>query len=112
MTASVAFLILLMLIKKQGLLSELEGIPVTPFIVGMNILIVFGCMAYFMNFDRLYIYAVLIGVTEPLSSVLENMGILDVPYLILLVISSGMIVTGATLLVQFIQQYPLQEGEV
>ena len=69
-------------------------------------------MAYFLNFDRLYIYAVLLGVTEPLSRVLESMDILDGPYLMLLVISTGMILTGATLLVRFMQQYPLQEGEV
>ena len=113
LTASVAFfMILMVLINKQGLKYELEGIPVTSFIVGINILIVLGCMAYFLNFDRLYIYAVLIGVTEPLSNVLENMDILEGPYLMLLVISSGMIVTGATLLVRFMQQYPLHEGEV
>ena len=112
LSASVAFLIMMMLINKQGVLSEFEGIPVTSFLVGMNILIVFGCMAYFLNLDRLYIYAVLLGVTEPLSSVLEAMDILEGPYLMLLVISSGMIVTGAILMVRFIQQYPLLEGEV
>jgi len=69
-------------------------------------------MAYFMNFDRLYLYAVLLGAFEPFTAMLENGNIITSPYPILLVISGGMIITGATLLVRFIQKYPLQEDEV
>ena len=112
LAASVAFLTIMVVMKNRGFLSGAEGIPAGPFIVGLNILIVFGLMAYFLNFNRLYLYAVLVGVVEPVSVVLEKENILDGPYLMLLVISSGMIITGIVLFVRFMQQYPLQEGEV
>ena len=111
LTASAVFLLALTLITEKGLLAELQGIGAISIIVGMNILIVFSFMAYFLSCTRLYMYAVLLGITEPLSSVLGNKGVLEDPYLLLLIISSGMIVTGAILLVRFMRQYPLKKSE-
>ena len=111
LTASVIILTLMVVLKKTGLLSAGERMPVGPFIVGLNIIVVFGFMAYYLNFNRLYIYAVLIGVVEPLTAVLEMMNLIDGPYLMLLVISSGMIVTGVILLARFIQHDPIPSEE-
>ena len=91
-------------------MPELEGLQAGALLVGLNILIVLGAMAYFLNFGRLYLYAVLLGVTEPLSSVLEGRGLLEGPYPILLVISSGMILLGAGLFIRFLNKYPLAPG--
>lgn len=91
-------------------MPELEGLQAGALLVGLNILIVLGAMAYFLNFGRLYLYAVLLGVTEPLSSVLEGRGLLEGPYPILLVISSGMILLGAGLFIRFLKKYPLAPG--
>lgn len=112
LTVSVVYMISLVVMMKRGLLSGTTGIPTGAIIVGCNILIVLGLMAYFLNFDRLYLYAVLLGAFEPFTSVLENGNIIASPYPVLLAISGGMIVTGAALLVRFIRNYPLQEGEV
>ena len=111
LTVSVVFLIFMVVMKKSGLLSEAVGIPTGSIIVGINILVVFGLMAYFLNFDRLYLYAVLVGAVEPVSAVLEIKNLIESPYLIMLVISGGMIITGIILLVRFIRKYPLTENE-
>jgi hypothetical protein len=112
LTASVAFLTIMILMKKSSLLSGTVGIPTGSIIVGINILVVFGLMAYFLNFGRLYLYAVLVGAVEPVSAVLEMKNLIEGPYLIMFVISGGMIITGIILLVQFLRQYSPQEDEV
>ncbi|MFC1651181.1 hypothetical protein ACFL2X_06380 [Candidatus Latescibacterota bacterium] len=112
LSLSVIVMILLIIVRKNGFLFQPGNFPAGSFIVGMNILLVFSAMAYFLNFTRLYLYAVLLGAVEPLTAVMEQGDMISGPYLFLFVISGGMILLGIFLLVRFIRNHPLQKEEV
>jgi hypothetical protein len=111
LSVSVIVLLLLVTMKKGEVLFQADGFPFGSLIVGLNIFIVAGVMAYFMNFPRLYLYAVLLGAFEPLTALMERAGMMSSPYPVLFVISGGMILYGVYLLVRFIRTYPLQAEE-
>jgi hypothetical protein len=76
-----------------------------------NILIVFGTMAYFLDFDRLYIYAVLYALSLPVGQLLErHAGLPDADYIFFL--SAGpTVIVGMVLFVRFMRNYPLPPDE-
>jgi hypothetical protein len=80
-------------------------------VFGANILIVFGAMAYFLDFDRLYIYAVLYALSLPGGPLLENhAGLPDAGNTFFL--SAGLtLIVGIVLFVRFLRDYPLPPDE-
>ncbi len=80
-----------------------------------NALIVLGALAYFLDFSRLYTYAVLWALALPLSEGLVRYGGLSriVAFMVGFCGLSGiMLVTGAVLLVRFLRTYPPTPKEV
>ncbi len=77
----------------------------------VNILVVLGLMAYFMEFERLYGYAVLWAASLPLGELLKSKsGLGDAGY-VYLVTGSLPIIIGAWLFVRFLRDYPLPPND-
>ena len=79
---------------------------------GVFVMTVLGAMAYFMEFPRLYIIAVVMGLSVPLAKLLSGNVGAPLDHLIAYGIPSVVILlTGVVLLVRFLQAYPLPAGE-
>jgi hypothetical protein len=79
-------------------------------IFAVNILVVFGAMAYYLDFDRLYIYAVLYGLSLPVGRVLG----LPNEAAVFWVTAGATVIVGIVLFVRFLRDYsvpPIEEME-
>jgi len=74
-----------------------------------NILIVFGLMAYFMDYSRLYGYAMLWALSLPVGIVLEQHTQLGDAGYVFFVTATPAVVIGVRLLVRFLREYPTRE---
>jgi hypothetical protein len=73
----------------------------------LNILIVFGFMAYFLDLDRLYAYAVLWAASLPVGVLLKDRaGLGDAGY-VFFVTGGVVVIVGIVLFVSFLRDYPL-----
>jgi hypothetical protein len=86
------------------------GIPMPLLIFGINSLLVFSFMAYFMDFTRLYLYAFLFAISMPLAIWLKNNTEIHYPSLWVFSLTTGpMIVIGCVVFIQFLTQFPIQK---
>lgn len=108
---SVLFGLAMVLITKSGILSGIKGFPFGLIIVSLNVLIVFSLMAYFMDFERLYYYAVLVAVSFPMAGILEVNGLISNGSYVFLVPSGIMVITGAVLLIRFMREYSVEKAK-
>ncbi len=107
MTISIVFLLML---TTKGLLQQL---PMTSLIVGAIVFIIPCSIAYFLNWDRMYIYAVLFTLSFALNEItIANTGVIASGAYAWLI--SGMMITvvGVVYLVRFMKKYPLPGKEV
>ena len=107
MTISIVFLLILTV---KGLLQQL---PMTSVIVGAIVFIIPCSIAYILNFDRMYIYAILFTLSFAFKEItIANTGVIASDAYAWLI--SGIIITvvGVVYLVRFLRIYPLQEKEV
>jgi hypothetical protein len=79
-------------------------------IFALNILVVFGLMAYFMDFERLYIYAVLYALSKPVGELLAEYAGLPNPTYTFLVTGGASVIVGIVLFVRFLRDYPVPEN--
>ena len=107
MTASIVFLLILTV---KGLFQQL---PMTPVIVGAIVFFIPCLIAYFLNFDRMYIYAVLFTLSFALNEItIANTGVIASGAYAWLISGIIMIAIGVVYLVRFLRKYPLPEKEV
>ena len=86
------------------------GIPAAGVIFGIQCLIIFSLMAYFMDFTRLYLYAFLFAVSLPVTFWLKKNAGLTYPSLYVFSLTAvPMLVIGWILFVRFLRQYPHKE---
>ena len=78
----------------------------------VNALIVFGLMAYFMDFPRLYIIGMLYAVTVPIAGALREFAEIDVGYIVFGIAAAIILVMGLVILSRFLRDHPLPAGEV
>jgi hypothetical protein len=81
-------------------------------IFAMNVFIVFGLVAYFLDYSRLYVIAVLFALTIPFLEILKLF--FDSPFNVLIALGlPGIIVIGIGViyLYRFIKNYPLPKEE-
>ena len=79
------------------------GLNLVLIIFAANILIVFGAMAYFLDFERLYIYGVLYALSLPVGHVL---GLRD-EAVVFWVTAGATVIVGIVLFVRFLGEYPV-----
>lgn len=107
MTISIVFLLMLTI---KGLLQQL---PMTSLIVGAIVFIIPCSIAYFLNWDRMYIYAVLFTLSFALNEMtIAKTGVIASGAYAWLI--SGMMITvvGIVYLLRFMKKYPLPKKEV
>jgi hypothetical protein len=107
---SVLFGLAMVLITKSGMLSGINEFPVGLIIVSLNFLIVFSLMAYFMDFERLYYYAVLVAVSFPMAEIMEVNGLISNGSYVFVVPSGIMVITGTVLLIRFMREYSVEKA--
>ena len=78
----------------------------------VNALIVFGLMAYFMDFPRLYIIGMLYAVTVPIAGALREFVKIDVGYIVFGIAAAIILVMGLVILSRFLRNHPLQDMDV
>lgn len=107
---SAIFGLVMVFLPKLGLISK--NMPMIAIILPLNILVVFGLMAYFLNYDRLYWYSILLAASFEIFFIMkEFLKVQDGAYFI---IGSSLliIVVGVVLFVKFLKKYPLPKVNV
>jgi hypothetical protein len=86
--------------------------PIASLIVTLNFLVVFSLMAYFMEFNRLYLYGVLFALQEILGVGLREFAGVDIGFFIGSAVAAVIVLfIGTVMLVRFLRDYPpLAEG--
>jgi hypothetical protein len=79
------------------------GLPLVLVIFSANILIVMGAMAYFLDFERLYIYAVAWALSLPVGELLD----LKEETAVFWVTAGSVVVMGIVLFMRFLRDYPI-----
>ena len=86
------------------------GIPLPILIFGIQSLLVFSFMAYFMDFSRLYLYAFLFAISMPLTIWLrKNTGIHYPSLWVFSLTTVPILVIGCVVFIQFLTQYPIKK---
>lgn len=67
-------------------------------------------MAYFMDFERLYYYAVLVVVSIPIAEILEVNGLTSNGSYVLFMPSGIMVVTGTVLFIRLMREYSVEKA--
>ena len=107
MTILIVFLLILTV---KGLFQQL---PMTSVIVGAIVFIIPCSIAYILNFDRMYIYAVLFTLSFAFNEItIANTGVIASGAYAWLISGIIVIVVGVVYLVRFLHRYPLPEKEV
>ena len=70
----------------------------------------FSLMAYFMDFERLYYYAVLVAVSIPIAEILEVNGLTSNGSYVLFMPSGIMVVTGTVLFIRLMREYSVEKA--
>ncbi|MBE0525116.1 MAG: hypothetical protein IBX40_12430 [Methanosarcinales archaeon] len=107
---SVLFGLAMVLLTKSSMVSGIKEFPIGLIIVSLNVLIVFSLMAYFMDFERLYYYAVLVAVSIPMAEILEVNGFISNGSYVFVVPSGIMVITGTVLLIRFMREYSVEKA--
>ncbi|NIM90655.1 MAG: hypothetical protein GTO17_06865 [Candidatus Aminicenantes bacterium] len=86
------------------------GIPIPFLIFGIQALLVFSFMAYFMDFTRLYLYALLFAVSLPLTFWLKKNTSLPYPSLLVFSFTAGpILIIGCIVFIRFLTRFPLKK---
>ena len=110
LTISLIFGLVMVLLPKFGLITK--SVSMIVIILPLNILLVFGLMAYFLSFNRLYWYSILLAASfAAFFLIKEILEVRDGAYFII-ASSLLMIIIGSILFVKFIKKYPLPKGNV
>ncbi len=110
MALSVLGTAVIVLITARSLIPTFNNLPEWAFIVGLmgvKLVIVFSLIAYFLDYPRAYLYGWFYALS--IVNLFTQMG--SVPLLPVL-FAGLMIIFGATLLIQFLRNHPLQSHEV
>lgn len=103
--------ILFLLVGGEGIPeSWRRAVPSGLLVFAVNALVVFGLLAYFLDFRRLYGYAVLWALSFPASEAVAAHTALSRASAFLLTVggfSAVMLVTGMVLLIRFLRDYPI-----
>lgn len=99
------------LVVLAALTNDSLGLTGLSVAFGVNILVVLGAMAYFMDYDRLFYYALLWALSLPVGLALEkNTALSDAPT-VFLVTGGVAVVVGSAYLVRFVRTYALPPEE-
>ena len=82
-----------------------------PLGYAVNMLVVFGALAYFLQFERLYIIAVLMALPLPLDFLARDLMGLEIGFWLFVVPGLLIVLMGLVYFVRFIRAYPVVKLE-
>jgi len=90
---------------------ELPWDVIIPAAWALNMLLVFGLMGYFLEFERLYFIGLVYAIVLPLDFILRKIAELQIVPFMFLFAGLLIMVVGVIYLARFLQNYPIiQEG--
>jgi len=108
-----AFLVIMLTLTIFGNSNIIAEIVNPRWIISGIIFFICIAIAYFMNFDRMYIYAFLLtGAFNLSEEIRESEGIISEGGYAYLFASMVLILTGCVYLIRFLKKYPLPEKEI
>jgi hypothetical protein len=107
LTISVILGFIVFIIAATDVLPIIEKIHFGAIVFGINAIIVFSLMAYYLDFNRLYLYGWFFGASIALSEISYNYVGYTYDNIIGFGLFAGiMIIIGLAYLIRFIQKYP------
>jgi hypothetical protein len=106
---SAIFGLVMAFLPKLGLISK--NVPMIAIILPLNILVIFGLMAYFLDYGRLYWYSILIAASFEVFFLMKEMLKVQSGAYAIILSSLLMISIGIVLFVKFLKKYPLPSME-
>ncbi len=83
--------------------------PIVPVVYVLNVLVVFGLMGYFMEFERLYFIGLMFAIPMPLDLYLRTKWQVDIGVGLYGLSAAAVILVGAVYLVRFLRTNPLPD---
>ena len=97
----------------MGLYNIKVGGYIVPVGAGVFVIVLLSVIAYILDYPHFYIYAVSIGLGQPLAALLKPIFGEPLDYLISFGISGALIfIYGIITLVKFIRKYPVPKAEI
>jgi hypothetical protein len=81
-----------------------------PIIWALNMLIVFGLGAYFLEFNRLYLHAVLYALPVPVDFLVRRLTGINLGYIAFTIPALVILLVGGVVFFRFLRDYPLPEA--
>ena len=78
-----------------------------PAIWAINMLVVFGAMGYFLDFERLYFIGLMYAIAIPLNEILIALEVIRIGPYIFFVCGAITVAMGIFYLVRFLNNYPV-----
>ena len=99
-------------VARGDISNELPWDVIIPGIWALNMLLVFGLMGYYLQFERLYYIGLLYAIVLPLDYLLEKA--IGLRIVSILFLSSGLLIVlvGLVYMRRFLQNYPVQREGV
>ncbi len=113
LTLSVLFGLIMLILTSTDFLSFKNTIQFIAIIFGINAIIVFSIMAYFLDFNRLYLYGWFFAGSIILTELSRNyVGTIYDNVLGFVIFGGIMILIGIIYFIRFLQKYPLTHEEI
>ena len=77
----------------------------------VNMIVVFGLLAYFLEFSRLYVIGAMYAIARPLDIVQREFTSIDLTFVAFGFPAAVILLMGAVVFVRFLRKYPLSVGE-
>jgi hypothetical protein len=111
MAASVLFGVIVLILSIMAFTSNWsDGLPmdlIFPAVYAINMLLVFGLMAHFLAYDRLYLIGVLYALPLPVDMVLKRLAEIRITYLLFAICGITIVVIGLVTFIRFLRANPL-----
>ena len=104
---SAALTAVMVVATRYRLITWFAGMPVVLLLFSLQLLVIFGLMAYYKDYARLYVYSVLLAISFPAGFMLHNLGVLPNEMYFFFLSAGVMVLVGAVLFVRFLKQYPM-----
>jgi hypothetical protein len=113
--ASVVFGLVVMLLTsaaRRGVSPEVPWESVMPALWAVNMLVVFGAMGYFLDFERLYFIGLMYAITVPLNEVLITLAEFRIGPYLFFGFGFLIVIVGVYILLRFLRNYPVPHESV
>lgn len=112
--ASVVFGLVVMLLAtaaRQNTAPDFPWQALMPALWALNMLVVFGAMGYFLDYERLYFIGLMYAITIPLNEILITLAEIRIGPYLFFVCGLLIVAVGIFFLIRFLRKYPvIQEG--